>query len=62
MAGGLAAFAALSLLLGGVHAATVPKQGSLRQVDIQSYTVDAEEDRVVDLPGLGKPDFGLFSG
>lgn len=62
MATSLAAFAVLSVWLCGVHAATVPKQGNLRQVEIQSYTVEAEEDRVVDLPGLGKPDFGLFSG
>ena len=28
----------------------------------RSYTAEAEQDRVVELPGYGKPDFGLFSG
>ena len=44
------------------HAATMPKQEGLRQVDTISYTNEAEADRVLDLPGLGKPEFGLFSG
>lgn len=28
----------------------------------EAYTKAAEEDRIDDLPGWGKPDFGLFSG
>ena len=43
-------------------AATMPKQEGLRQVDNKLYSDEAEADRVLDLPGLGKPDFGLFSG
>ena len=40
----------------------MPQQEGLRQVNHKSYTHEAEADRVLDLPGLGKPDFGLFSG
>lgn len=50
-------------------AATLPQQKGLRQVDTDlrqvdasPYTVEAEADRVLELPGAGKPDFGLFSG
>ena len=53
---------AVALWLSGLRAATMPKQAGLRQVDHNSYTHEAEADRVLDLPGLGKPDFGLFSG
>ena len=28
----------------------------------EAYTKAAEEDRIDNLPGWGKPDFGLFSG
>ncbi len=45
-----------------VQGATVHQHEALRQVASGSYSADAEADRIVDLPGLGKPDFGLFSG
>lgn len=44
------------------RAATMPKQEGLKQVDNKLYSSEAEADRVQYLPGLGKPDFGLFSG
>ncbi|KAL3160666.1 hypothetical protein ABBQ32_010583 [Trebouxia sp. C0010 RCD-2024] len=60
---------AVTLWLSVVQAATVPQQEGLRrvntnsgQVHANSYTVDAEADRVLELPGAGKPEFGLFSG
>lgn len=60
---------AVTLWLSVVHAATMPQQEGLRQVNTNSglvhtnsYTIDAEADRVLELPGAGKPDFGLFSG
>ena len=45
-----------------VHAASVQRQQDLLQVTASQYTAQAEADRVTDLPGLGKPKFGLFSG
>ena len=60
---------AVALWLGIANAATLPHQEGLRQVDTDSkqvhpnqYTVEAEADRVLELPGTGKPEFGLFSG
>ena len=53
---------ALVMLTLRVQASTMHTQFGLRQLDINSYTVEAEADRVSELPGLGKPDFGLFSG
>lgn len=51
-----------AVLVASVQGATVHSQEALRQLDSRSYSADAEEDRIVDLPGLGKPEFGLFSG
>ncbi|DBA89196.1 TPA: hypothetical protein ACH3X1_016344 [Trebouxia sp. C0004] len=51
-----------AVLVTSVQGATVHKQEALRQPDSRSYSADAEADRIVDLPGLGKPTFGLFSG
>ena len=51
-----------AVLVASVQGATVHKQEAFRQLDSRSYSADAEADRIVDLPGLGKPDFGLFSG
>ena len=45
-----------------VHAASISSQQDLLQVTASRYTAQAEADRVTDLPGLGKPKFGLFSG
>jgi hypothetical protein len=45
-----------------VQGATAHQHEALMQVASGSYSADAEADRIVDLPGLGKPDFGLFSG
>ena len=56
------ATAGIILWLSSAYAATVPGQQGLRQVDTSSYTAEAEADRISDLPGLGKPEFGLFSG
>lgn len=53
---------AVAVWLSLSRAATMPQQEGLRQVNHKSYTHEAEADRVLDLPGLGKPDFGLFSG
>ncbi len=50
------------VLVASVQGATVHNQEALRQLDSRSYSADAEADRIVDLPGLGKPEFGLFSG
>ena len=55
-------FVSVMLCLSSVQAATEPQQKRLTQADSKWYTVDAEADRVLDLPGLGRPDFGLFSG
>jgi len=52
----------LGLLACTVQAATLHEQTGLRQVGTKSYTSEAEADRINDLPGLGKPEFGLFSG
>lgn len=62
MARVVSAIVAVAVWLSIARAATRPKQEGLRQVDTKSYTNEAEADRVLDLPGLGKPDFGLFSG
>ena len=53
---------AVAVWLSVSRAATNPKQEGLRQVDNKLHTDEAEADRVLDLPGLGKPEFGLFSG
>lgn len=65
----VAAALTFTLLLSTVSAATTPLQEGLRQVDTElrqvqtnRYTIEAEADRVLDFPGAGKPDFGLFSG
>ncbi|DBA70172.1 TPA: hypothetical protein ACH3X2_012218 [Trebouxia sp. C0005] len=51
-----------AVLVASVQGAIVHNQDALRQLDSKSYSADAEADRIVDLPGLGKPGFGLFSG
>ena len=62
----LATATAVTRLLTTVSAATMPDQkrqvNSLRQADTKPYTSEAEADRVLELPGAGKPHFGLFSG
>ena len=46
-----------------VSASSAPETLRLAQDSVRrSYGSDAERDRVVELPGYGKPDFGLFSG
>lgn len=62
MARVVSAIVAVAVWLSIARAATRPKQEGLRQAVTKSYTNGAEADRVLDLPGLGKPDFGLFSG
>ena len=54
--------AALVIFTAVTNAAVVHKQEGLRQVDTGRYSAGAEADRITNLPGLGKPDFGLFSG
>lgn len=56
-------FACLVSVLAGIHIATgAPGHISLAQDLEHVHTIEAEQDRVVELPGYGKPDFGLFSG
>lgn len=45
-----------------VRAAGVSQQQGLQQAAASRYTAEAEADRVANMPGLGKPRFGLFSG
>ena len=52
----------LILCLSRVQAASEVQQQRLAQADSNWYTAGAEADRVLGLPGLGRPDFGLFSG
>lgn len=54
--------AALVIFTAVTNAAVVHNQEGLRQVDTGRYSAEAEADRVTNLPGLGKPAFGLFSG
>lgn len=59
----LRSLAYLLTVIAGVHAASDTFENlSLAQDVRHPYTTEAENDRVLELPGYGKPDFGLFSG
>lgn len=59
----VAIVACLVALVASAHAASsAAGHLTLAQDMGRAYTFEAEKDRVVELPGYGKPDFGLFSG
>ena len=56
------AIACLLSVVAAVTASKAPEVLRLAQDRERSLGHQAERDRVVELPGYGKPDFGLFSG